>query len=70
MAYLKAFTYVMEFMGNATTRLEQRPSRVFLKCVLKAKAAGMTNAARECYKSTAAPYAEVPKEVMALARKW
>ena len=52
---------------------EQIVSRVFEVCS-EAKASGMTNAAikeasRECYKSTAAPYAEVPKEVMALARK-
>ena len=48
-------------------------ARAFEICS-EAKAAGMPNAAikdaaRECYKSPAAPYAEVPKEVMALARK-
>ena len=31
--------------------------------------AAIKEAARECYKSTAAPYAEVPKEVMELAKQ-
>ena len=48
-------------------------TRAFEVCS-EAKASGMTNAAikeaaRECYKSTAAPYAAVPKEIMELARK-
>ena len=48
-------------------------ARAFEVCS-EAKASGMTNAAikeaaRKCYKLAGAPCAEVPKEVMALARK-